>query len=92
MKAGCCRVAAVITLWTASHLKAFLWSCLPLEESAQDCLPAEDLACDQIPPAWYGRLEDDTIISREKQDAGGHLPAPLYLLARPGRWKQRSFC
>jgi len=37
-------------------------------------------------------MENDAITSCEKQDTGGHLPAPSYLLARPRRWEQRSFC
>ena len=92
MRDGCCFVAVDITVWTVLHFKAFIWSCLPLEESACKCLLAEDLACDQITPACYGRRENGTIVSCEKQDAGGHLPASSYLLARPGRWEQRSFC
>ena len=48
--------------------------------------------CHQITPASYQRPGNDTIISCEKQDAGGHLPAPSYLLAGPRIWEQRSFC
>jgi len=65
---------------------------LPSEENAQDFLLAEDLACDQKLQFGMGELGNDTIIFYEKQDAGGHLPAPSYLLARSGRWELRSFC
>ena len=85
-------MAIGITLWTLLRLKAFLWSCLPLEESTQECLLAEDLAGDQITSAWYGRLGNDTTVPCEKQDAGGHLSAPCYLLSRPRSWEQRNFC
>ena len=92
MRAVCCHVAVGITLWTILHLKAFIWSCLPSEERAQDSYLVEDVSCDQKLQLGMGESENYTIISFEKQDAGGHLPAPSYLLARSRRWEQRSFC
>ena len=89
MRGECCQVAVSITFL---HLKIFLWRSLLLEESTKECSLVEDQSCDQIIPAWYRILGNDTIISCEKQGAGGHLPAPSYLLARPGWWVQRSFC
>ena len=85
-------VAISITWWTILHLKAFLCSCLPLAESADERLLEEGVGCDQKLQLGMGESENYTIISFEKQDAGGHLPAPSYLLARPRRWEQRSFC
>ena len=77
-----------ITVWTILHLKAFLWRCLPLEESAQEPLLAEHLACDYIalfpPQLGVGKLGNDTIVSCEKQDVGGH---PCSLLSAGKAWK-----
>ena len=63
-----------------------------LQKRAQECLLAEYLACDQKLQLGMGEVGKDTIVSHENRDAGGHLPAPSDLLARPGRWEQRSFC
>ena len=85
-------MAINITVWTILHLKASLWSCLPPEESAQEWLLEEDLACDQITPAWYGKNWGMIPSCPVKNSMQVGIPPPSYLLARLGRWEQRSFC
>jgi len=90
MRGRCYHVAVGITVWTVLHLKAFLCGCLPSDGSAQKCSLAVDLASDQITGSvceiggWY-----HCILWR--QDTSECLPAPSYLLAKPGRWEQKEF-